>query len=216
LIGQTATLFVAGHDITARVLTWALFLLSQHPRQAADLDDELSGRLRGAAPRAAQLDDLPLLDGVLKESMRLLPPVLWWARTSTAPFELGPYTLPRGARAVVSHFVTHRLPDLYPRPGRFLPERWAGLHPGPYEYIPFSAGPRMCPGAGAAMAEMKTVLAVLLQRRRLTLRPGARVDCGGLMLSAPRRGLPMVVHAADRVFPASPAVGNVRTLVDLP
>jgi cytochrome P450 len=215
LIGQTTALFVAGHDITARALTWTLFLLSQHPPILSDLLDELGGQLHGAAPRSDQLGDFPLLEAVIKESMRLLPPVTWWSRVSQAPAPLGPYTLPAGARVIVSHAVTHRLPDLYPRPDRFLPERWFGLTPGPYEYIPFSAGPRACPGAASAMMEMKLVLAAVVQRFRLDLPPGSRVDCGGLMLSAPRRGLPMDLGDRDRRCQKTAVSGNIRALVDL-
>jgi cytochrome P450 len=216
LIGQTTALFVAGHDITARALTWTTFLLSQHPRVLSDLLDELDGRLHGDAPRTEQLADLFLLDAVIKESLRLLPPVIWWARRvgpTTAP--LGPYLLPGGAFVIVSHAITHRMPDLYPRPDRFLPERWAGLDPGPYEYIPFSAGPRACPGAAAALLEMKLILSMVVQRFRLSPPPGIRVDCGGLMLSAPRGGMPMDLRVQDRGSTKTPIRGNIRALVEL-
>lgn len=215
LIGQITTLFVAGHDITARALTWTLFLLAQHPRTLGDLLDELTGRLGGRAPSAEQLDGLTLLDRVVRESLRLLPPVLWWARVSAGSFELGRYALPAGTYVMISHFVTHRLPELYDQPSRFLPERWATAHPGPYEYIPFSSGPRMCPGMAAAMMEMKIVLAILLPRYRLALPADVRIDCGGPMLSAPRRGLPVMVHHQDRLLRRERVEGNICDLVDL-
>ena len=116
---------------------------------------------------------------------------------------------------MVSHAVTHRLPDLYPRPDRFLPGRWFGLTPGPYEYIPFSAGPRACPGAASALMEMKLVLATVVQRFRLVPPPGSHVDCGGLMLSAPRRGLPMVLGPRDGRCEKIAVSGNIRAIVDL-
>ena len=215
LVGQVATLFVAGHDITARVLTWTLFLLSQHPRIMAELLDELEGKLHGSAPTVEQLSELPLLEGVIKESMRLLPPVIWWSRISTAPFDLGSYSMPQGTTVIVSHYITHRLPQLYPQPDKFLPERWRTINPGIYEYIPFSAGPRACLGAASAMMEMKLVLSILLQRYRLTLYPGVRIDRSGLMLSAPRQGLPMLINPQDRQFTSSEVCGNIQTIVDL-
>ena len=215
LIGQTATLFVAGHDITARVLTWTLFLLSQHPLTMADLVDELESKLQGSAPTIEQLGDLPLLERVIKESMRLLPPVMWWSRISQAPFSLGPYALPQGTTVIVSQFVTHRLPEIYQEPHKFLPERWRTIHPSVYEYIPFSAGPRVCMGAASAMMEMKLVLSMILQRYRLTLLPKARIDRWGLMLSAPKQGLPMRVAQQDRSFTKSEVYGNIRKIVDL-
>jgi cytochrome P450 len=215
LIGQITTLFVAGHDITARVLAWTLFLLSQHPHVMADLLDELDGKLHGSPPMAGQLGELPLLDGVIKESMRVLPPVLWWSRSSTAPCQLGPYSLPKGAKVSVSHYITHRRPDLYPQPNKFLPERWRIITPGPYEYIPFSAGPRACPGMAVAMMEMKLILSILLQRYRLMLPPRTRIDHDGLMLSAPKQGLPVLLVPQDRLFIKSDVRGNIRAMVDL-
>jgi len=216
LIGQLTSLFVAGHDITARVLTWTLFLLTQHPQVMADLLDELDGLLHGATPSAAQLDELPLLDMVLKESMRILPPVLWWSRISTMPGTLGPHSLPKGAQVTVSHYITHRRPELYPQPSAFLPERWRTITPGPYEYLPFSAGPRVCPGSAAAMIELKLTLAIMLQRFHLALPPQARVDLGGLMLSAPKHGLPLRIARQQRQFTKSEVRGTIRAIVDLP
>ncbi|BAY91339.1 MULTISPECIES: cytochrome P450 [unclassified Tolypothrix] len=215
LIGQTAALFVAGHDITTRVLTWTLFLLSQHPGVMADLLDELAGKLHGHAPTVEQLSQLQLLEWVIKESMRLLPPVLWWSRISTAPCQLGLYAIPQGAAIIVSHYITHRLPDVYPQPNKFLPQRWQNINPGPYEYIPFSAGPRMCPGTASAMLEMKLVLSMLLQRYHLTLPAKTRIDRSGLMLSAPKQGLPMIVELQRRQFRKNEVCGNILSLVDL-
>jgi cytochrome P450 len=215
LVGQTATLFVAGHEITARVLTWTLFLLSQHPRVMADVQDELKGQLHAAPAAVEQLPQLPLLDGVIKESMRLLPPMIWWSRLATAPTDLGGYPLPEGAKVIFSPFMTHRLPHLYPKPDKFLPERWLTIRPGPYEYIPFSAGPRMCLGAPLALMEMKLVLTTLLQRHSLALHPRVKLDFGGVMLSEPKQRLPMVVRPRDCRVSASHVRGSIRSIVDL-
>src|SRR5690606_21448741 len=191
-----------------------LFLLSQHPDVAAGVADELDRALAGRLPTVDDLPELPLLEAVIKESMRLLPPVLWWSRVSTAPCTLGPYAVAEGAHVVYSAFITHRLPACYPEPERFLPERWRTCEPGPFEYIPFSAGPRMCLGATFAMVEMKLVLATLLSRFRLAPLPGSRVDHGGLMLSTPRPGLPMRVYRQDRSLVRVPVRGSIHRVVD--
>ncbi len=129
LIGQATVLFIAGHETSANALTWTLFLLSQHPRVLGDLCDELRGTLHGGAPSVDQLDQLPLLDRVIKESMRLPPPASLSLRVSTAPFELGQHQLPRGTTVFFSQYITHHMPDLYPEPERFLPERWQTINP---------------------------------------------------------------------------------------
>ncbi len=215
LIGQTLTLFVAGHETTATALTWTLFLLSQHPRVMADVLDELDGRLRGTAPAVGQLGNLPLLEGVIKESMRLFPPLSWSIRVSTAPGELGPYPLPKGTSVVYSAFITHRIPELYTHPDKFVPARWQTISPSPYEYLPFAAGPRMCLGAAFAMMEMKIVLPVILQRYRLTLPPRATVDRTGMIFPVPKNGLPMQIATQDRRFTKDKVRGNIRALVEL-
>jgi len=151
LMAQTGLLFVAGHETTAFTLLWTLFLLSQHPKVCADLLDELSRQLNGRAPTVAELDDLPFLDAVVKESMRLIPttPFLF-VRRGVDPFQLGPYEFPPDAKIVLSPLITHHMSDLYPEPECFKPERWFHLKPSAFEYLPFGAGPRMCLGAGFA------------------------------------------------------------------
>lgn len=215
LIGQTNFLFMAGHATTASALTWTMFLLAQHPRTMADLLDECENKFRGAAPTMEQLDKVPLLDAAIKESMRLLPPVLWWSRVSTAPFTLGQYALPGGTRVVHSAYVTHRIPELYPQPNKFWPERWLTGNPCPYEYLPFSAGPRACLGSTFAMIEMKLVVVLLLQRFHVALAPRTRIDVVGPMLSAPKRGMPVVIGRQDGRRTSCKVRGNIRNMVDL-
>lgn len=164
LIGQTYTLFAAGHETSSNALAWTLLLLEQHPEVLADLHDELSGLLRGDAPTLEQLGRLPLLDRVVKEALRLMPPASLLVRQSTGPFTLGCYELPAAATVFLSPFMTHRSPELYDEPQAFRPERWERIDPSPYEYLPFGAGPRMCIGTTFALMEIKLALAIIVQR----------------------------------------------------
>ncbi len=216
LIGQTAFLLMAAHATTASALIWTLFLLDQHPNVLAGVAAESASVPLRAPVTLDQLDGLPLLDASIRESMRLLPPVLWWGRISTAPFRLGEYELPRGTRVIHSPYITHRMSRRFAEPRRFLPERWRGPKLGPYEYLPFSAGPRMCIGSNLAMAEMRLVLTMLLRRYQLRTLPQTRVDFGGFMLSAPKRSLRVSVLPARAAAPAHPVRGDIRRVVDLP
>lgn len=215
LIGQASLIFVAGHETSSNALTWTLFLLSQHPRVLADLRDELAGELRGAAPALEQLGRLPLLERVIKESMRLLPPATFMMRYTTRPTRLGPYALPTGATITVSPYITHHLPELYPAPERFDPARWETIAPGTYEYLPFGAGPHMCLGSTFALHEIKIVLAMLLQRYGLALQPGARIDRRVKITMAPRWGMPMTILPLGAAISPVAVRGNVREMVEL-
>lgn len=214
LLGHAFTLFVAGHETTSNALTWTLFLLDQHPQVLATLMDEIDRELGQRAPTVEDLPRLTFLDNVIKESLRLLPPAPIGMRVASAPAELGGYPVPQGATIIYSEFITHRLPEIYAQPDRFQPERWATLHPSPYAYLPFAAGPHLCIGWAFAMQELRVVLAMLLQRFRLAVVPGTRVEPGIGM--RPARGLPTIIHAQDRQFRASPVQGSMGQLVDLP
>ncbi|MBE9059753.1 cytochrome P450 [cf. Phormidesmis sp. LEGE 11477] len=218
LLGHVGSIFAAGHETTSLALGWTMLLLSQHPQIAADLLDELTAVLQGEAPRIDQLDQLPLLDGVIKESLRLIPSVPFTWRYNNQPIELGGHLLPVGTEVYCSIYATHHMPELYPQPQKFDPSRWEHIQPDTWEYMPFHAGSRMCIGAAFAKMELKVVLAMLLQRYRLELVPTVPIDRYGLITIAPKNGLPMRIHAQDRNFNSGVGGvrGNVREMVDLP
>lgn len=183
LAARLMALLTAGHETGYAALCWILALLAQHPAVLADLADELAAL--GPEPTFDAVWGAPLLDAVIKESLRLLPPAAYGARLVSAPMVLGGVPLEQGAVVVFSHLVTHHLERCFARPGRFEPGRWQGLHPSPWAYLPFGTGPRACPGADFARVEIKLFLARFLARfwpelpegttiipkLRLTLRP---------------------------------------------
>jgi cytochrome P450 len=216
LIGQSAILFAAAHLTSTNTLTWTLFLLSQHPDSARELAAELEGVLAGKPPALKQLDSLPVLDRVLKESMRVLPASAYSQRVASVPVELGPFQLAPGSVVIFSQFLTHHLPELFPEPERFLPERWLTLMPSPYAFLPFGAGPRLCMGAPLALTIFKITLPVILQYCHPSVVPGASVN--GRVISTmltPVSGMPMRIEPPAAPFQAHPVAGNIRELVDL-
>jgi cytochrome P450 len=213
LLGHANLLFLAGHETSANALTWTLFLLAQHPNILAELRDELVGVLRGAAPTVEQLAQLPLLDRVVHESLRVLPPAVYGVRYGVTPFTLGPYELPARSTVIFSPFITHHMPELYAEPDRFVPDRWCDIAPSPYAYLPFGAGPRRCIGATFAEMEIKLVLAMVLQYASLALRPRARIDYQVRITLTPRRGLPMIVRPLSDVLVRQAISGTIRDLV---
>jgi len=216
LIGHAGVIFGAGHETSSNALSWTLLVLAQHPAILADLCDELTGKLHGDAPTFEALADLPLLDRVVKESLRLFPPAALNHRITARDSALGEYHIPAGTEVLSSIYHTHRMPELYPEPLRFLPDRWQRSDPGPYGYNPFSAGPRMCIGATFAWFEIKIVLALLLQRFRLELVPNQRIDRYFGITLAPSPRVLMRIQRTDRGFARrAPLHGKVREMVDL-
>lgn len=217
VVSHAGALFAAGHETTANSLAWTLLILSQHPKMAADLVDELDGVLQGDAPTIEQLEKLPLLENVIKESMRVIPVVPNVYRSPSEDVEVGGYLLPAGTEIMTSTYYTHHMPELYEQPEKFDPSRWETINPTPFEYSPFSAGPRMCIGATFAMLEMKIVLAMLMQRFRLEMPPAQTINRIGFVTMVPSNGLPMTVNAPDHQFErgVGGVMGNVREMVNL-
>ncbi|MBH1937754.1 cytochrome P450 [Streptomyces sp. AV19] len=195
------SLIVASYDTTSAAIGWSVHSLLTAPdvwaTARAELDRELPG---DRPPTAAGLDRLRYLDWSVSEALRLYPPVMVGARRALAAFEFGGHRVPAGSLVVTSQYVTHRLPELWPEPHRFRPERWDPGQPGyrrpdPYSYLPFGAGFRRCPGSSVARANIKAALVQLLRRTRLTL-TATDVRPAGLSAMYPRHGLPARV---DRV-----------------
>lgn len=217
LVGHATLLFAAAHLTTAHTMTWTHFLLSQHPDTMHELHDELDTVLHGQTPELEHLDRLPVMERVIKESMRVLPASSYSQRMTANSVQLGPFQLPPGSLVIFSQFMTHHLERLYPKPDRFDPSRWTKISPSPYAYLPFGAGPRMCLGGPLAMQILKISLPMMLQRYRLALVPGTSVNAQVIstMLN-PTSSIQMKVYDQDGCFSASTVNGSIRSLVELP
>ncbi|NVB40033.1 cytochrome P450 [Pseudenhygromyxa sp. WMMC2535] len=189
LRGEVLTYLIAGHETTANALTWLFYALSRHPTVARRVDEELARVLGDATPTAAHLPELEYLEQVLLETMRLYPPTFLLAREVVAEDNIGGFTIPAKSWVLLSPYVTHRRPELWPNPEGFDPERFspaARAERHACAYLPFFVGPHKCIGQHFAMMEMKLVTATLLQRCRLDLLPGFEpgLDATGLTLRA--------------------------------
>jgi cytochrome P450 len=155
-----------GADQLHALFTWTLYLLGHHPAEEARWHAELDEVLGGRAVTPDDLSSLPYTRKVIKESMRVFPPVWGFFRQMTEDYRLGDETIPKGHLMAMSPWVTHRDGRLWSDPLRFDPERWNDDAPRPPElsYFPFSAGPYECHGAGLAMKEAVLILATLGQR----------------------------------------------------
>jgi cytochrome P450 len=188
-------IFVAGHETTARTLSFLWYALHENPDVAKRLRAELDSVLpQGQPPALEHFQKLPYMDRVLKEVLRLYPPAPAFPRDPIADLTLNDVHIPAGTFLLVFPYATHRHPDFWDEPerfdpDRFLPEKEAALHP--YAYYPFGAGSRLCLGNGFAMLEMRilTTMLVPLFEARLVEGHRPRIDIGGTLMV--RNGLPM-------------------------
>jgi cytochrome P450 len=186
---ELVTLLIAGHETTATALAWTLRWILPDSALLRRLRDEIA--TAGGDPlRIAKLD---LLDGTVKESLRLQPVVPLVGRVLREPATFGGISLPAGVIAAPCIYLVHRRDSLYPEPARFRPERFASFKPAPSEFLPFGGGLRRCIGAAFATYEMKMVLAALLPRVEMYLATNrVRTVRRGITLT-PSEGLPVLV-----------------------
>jgi len=132
---------------------------------------------------------LPYLDAVIKETLRLRPIVPDVVRRIARPMRFAGFALPAGVHLTPCIHLAHRRAQVYPEPARFSPERFLGVRPDPYAWLPFGGGIRRCLGMAFALYEMKIVAGVLLARLRLRLdQPGTVRVVRRSVTLAPRGG----------------------------
>ncbi|HEV7563674.1 MAG TPA: cytochrome P450 [Solirubrobacterales bacterium] len=194
---QVMTLMFAGHDTSTSTLTFLLHELARHPDVLARLVEEQDRVLGGATPTIDQLErEMPFLDMVLDELLRLYPPAWIGPRRAVREFEFGGWTVPRGAYVNYCSWASHRIPEVFPEPEALLPERFtrerkAALPRG--AYVPFGGGQRICIGKRFGQTEVKLVATMLLQRLRLDALPGRVMTVRQMPTLSPKGGLKMRV-----------------------
>ncbi|WIV66229.1 cytochrome P450 [Natrialbaceae archaeon AArc-T1-2] len=197
---EVVTLLLAGHETTALALSFAAYLLAQHPHVETRLVAELEDVLDGDPPTMADVPELSYTERVLKETMRLYPPVPGVVREPAKPDVVGGYEIPAGATIRMHQWVVHRDSRWYDDPLAFQPERWTDeleRELPKLAYFPFSAGPRRCIGDRFAMLEATLVLATIYDQYHLELVPGTDLDLRAVITARPKDEIRMTVHRRD-------------------
>jgi cytochrome P450 len=169
---QMLTMLIAGHDTSTALLSWALYLLGDHPQAMMQARLEVDDVLGKRAPTVEDAGQLRFLDQVIKEALRLYPPIHIGNRVVPQDTLVSGYRVPADTRVMYSIYLTHRDREHWPDAHCFKPERFdrSLRHGRPaLAYVPFGGGPRNCIGATFAQIESKVVLARILQRFELQL-----------------------------------------------
>jgi cytochrome P450 len=200
---EVMTIFIAGHETTANALTWTFYLLSQYPDAEKKLHDEIDsvlGATDGNGHNSSRIptpDDIPKLqytEKVLRESMRLYPPVWTMGRYVEKDYPVGEYTIPAGSSILMSQYVMHHDPRYYEEPEQFNPDRWTAKFKTDlprFSYFPFGGGIRGCIGEPFAWMEGVLIIAVIAQKWTMRLVPGQRIKLDPAITLRPKYGMKM-------------------------
>jgi len=194
---ELVTLLLAGHETTASTMSWAFYLLDEHPEAWERMHAEAVEVFSQGTPDIGALHQLRFTGNVIQETLRLYPPVWLLPRIAENADEIGGYQVPAGADVLISPYLLHRNPDLWTDPARFDPDRFdeqgtPGGHR--YAYIPFGAGPRFCIGNNLGLMEATLVLSAVARDLRLRRVPDYEVVGEPMLTLRVRGGLPMTVH----------------------
>ncbi|MFO0563153.1 MAG: cytochrome P450 [Polyangiales bacterium] len=197
---ESITTFFAGHETTARTMTFAWYALGANPAVREKLHSELDRALGGREPTVEDLRQLPYALQIVKETLRLYPAAPFYVRDAIGPDRIGEFDIPANASVMLSPFYTHRHRAFWKDAERFDPDRWtreneAAQHS--HQYHPFAAGPRICIGNNFSLLESHLLLAVLAQRFAPRLRRGwtPKLEMRGTLGFA--NGLPMIIEARE-------------------
>ncbi|MBP2367037.1 cytochrome P450 [Pseudonocardia parietis] len=193
VVNHMIFLLMAAHDTTTAATVATAYQLARHPHWQEAARAEADEQAGSAAP--VDVDRLPVLDRIVRESMRLQAPVPVLVRATTSDTELQGHTVPAGTICSVGIHVTHHLPDLWEQPERFDPDRFTRPLPHPYAWRPFGGGAHTCLGMRFAMLETKSILHAMLRSWQWRTRPGYRPRIDYTTVPTPRDGLPLEITA---------------------
>ncbi len=201
---EVMTLLFAGHDTTTSTISFMFYELARHQDVLALLLEEQHALLAGDRPTTDQLvgGELPELEMVLDETLRKYPPAWIGPRKSVEPFEFEGHTVPGNAYVNYSSWASHHLPDVFPEPDAFRPERFtpqakASLPKG--AYVPFGGGSRTCIGMRFGQLEVRTIATLILSRFSLELAADYELKIRQMPTISPKNGLHMTVRERNAV-----------------
>jgi cytochrome P450 len=191
---EVMTVYMAGHETTAVALSWAWYLLAQHPEADARLAEEVRDVLGGRRPSVADLPRLKYGEMVMMESMRLYPPAYGLGRQAVRASEVAGHAVARNDIFIAPTWVVHRDARWFEEPAAFRPDRWAkdlAQRLPRFAYFPFGGGPRLCIGQPFAMLEALIILSTIAQSWKLSLVPDQKVVMAPALTLRPKYGIRM-------------------------
>ncbi len=191
---QVFTIFLAGHETTSTALTWTFYLLSQNPEIEETLYREVKSVLGDAFPTAQDIPKLQYAEKVIRESLRIYPPVWTISRQAINDHSLGKYTIPSGSLVIMSQYVMHHNEKYFEEPERFNPDRWTEnfIRSMPrFCYFPFGGGIRSCVGESFSWMEGVLLLCMIVRSWKMVHVPQHKVVLNPRVTLTPKYGMKM-------------------------
>ena len=192
---EAMTIFLAGHETTANALSWTWYLLGGAPEVEAEVHEEVDRVLGDRLPTLADLPNLPVVERVITESMRLYPPAWIMGRRVIDDYPVADYVIPARSIVIVSPYLLQRDARFFPEPERFMPSRWTPEFKArlpPFAYFPFGGGARRCIGESFAWMELILVASALARNWQFRTVPGHPVVPQPVVTLRIKHGLQMV------------------------
>lgn len=197
LYDEIFTIYMAGTDTSAKVMTWAFYLLEQNKPEAEKFEKEIKEVI---GTRPIEFDDFEKLAYtrlVLNESMRMYPPVWLLPRTAEKDFYLDDYIIYKDSSIFITPYLLQRNPKYFENPEKFDPERFNAERKKSikkFSFIPFGAGPRVCIGEGFAMLHGAVILSLISRSFKMTLKKGHKIKLSSSITLRPKYGVKMIVE----------------------
>ena len=194
ILDQVAMLFLAGHETSASALTWTIYLLSLYPDIQEKAYREVISIVGDGEFEASKIKQMRYVTNIFKETLRLYPPVGFFARENTHETTMRDKTIQPGASIVVSPWLIHRNPDFWDNPNGFDPDRFND--PKSIEkdtYLPFGMGARICIGASFALQEAVLILATILRDYKIQLQEDFSPDVVGRLTVRSANGMLIIL-----------------------
>jgi cytochrome P450 len=197
IVDNLTTFLLAGHETTAKALTWTLYILARAPEWQERVREEVRAAIKTDRIGPGTIARLPVTSRVLKEAMRLYPPVPVITRVTADDTEIGGKHLPKPTLIVIPMFAVHRHRLLWADPDRFDPDRFLPENEAKYprtQFMPFGYGQRVCIGSSFAIIEATAILATLLRSVRFEWDGRHAPEPVSRVTLRPKGGMPLIVR----------------------
>ncbi len=193
---EVMTLIGAGYETTTQALGWTFYLLGKNPEKEAKLRGEIENVLAGETPTFEDLPRLAYTRQVFQEAMRLYPPVWAFSRVAARADEIGGFFVPAKSEVLLMPFITHRHTEFWDAPDEFEPERFSAENSASrpkFAYFPFGGGARQCIGNHFAQMEAQIIIAMVLQKFRVSLAVNQTVEPETSVTLRPKNGVKVIL-----------------------